>query len=81
MKSCCRFILNFIYNHAASRHCQNKFYPCARLAVYFKLRVQYCYFLTIALNVRNIIFMSLKNDLSAIYSELMRSLSCMTTSR
>ena len=29
-------ILNFVYNHAAPRHCLNKFRHCSRLAVYFK---------------------------------------------
>ena len=28
-------ILNFVYNHAAPRHCLNKFRHCSRLAVYF----------------------------------------------
>ena len=35
-----RFILNFIYNHAASRQWLNKFRHCAQLTVYFKLRLQ-----------------------------------------
>ena len=30
-------ILNFVYNHAASRHCLNKFSRCSRLAVYFNI--------------------------------------------
>lgn len=35
MPSSLTFILNFVYNHAAPRHCLNKFRHCSRLAVYF----------------------------------------------
>ena len=37
----CFVILNFIYNHAASWHCLNKFCHCSRLAVYLTLRNRY----------------------------------------